>query len=43
MVIVGDGSINYESFTLRTLSSEYNKILQNTPIFSTSWDDNKIP
>jgi hypothetical protein len=34
MVIVKDGSNNYEASTLRTLSSEYNIILQNTTIFS---------
>jgi hypothetical protein len=34
MVIVEDRSINYEASTFRTLSSEYSRVLQNTPIFS---------
>jgi hypothetical protein len=34
MVIVEDLSNNYDAFTLRTLSSEYNRLLQNTQIFS---------
>jgi hypothetical protein len=34
MVIVEIGSINYASSTLRTFSSEYNIMLQITPIFS---------
>jgi hypothetical protein len=34
MVIVEDVSIDYEESTLRTLSSEYTRILQITPIFS---------
>jgi hypothetical protein len=35
MVIVEDGSINYEESTLRTISpSEYTRILQITWIFS---------
>jgi hypothetical protein len=34
MVIVEDGSINYEASTLRTLSLEYSRELQNIPIFS---------
>jgi hypothetical protein len=32
MVILEDGSIDYEESTLRTLSSEYTRILQITPI-----------
>jgi hypothetical protein len=34
MVILEDVSINYEESTVRTLSSEYTRILQKTPIFS---------
>jgi hypothetical protein len=34
MVTVDVATNNYEAFALRTLSSEYNRILQNTPIFS---------
>jgi hypothetical protein len=34
MVIVEVGSNNYEAFTLRNLSSEYNIMLQIIPIFS---------
>jgi hypothetical protein len=34
MVIGEDFSIDYEESTLRTLSSEYTRILQITPIFS---------
>jgi hypothetical protein len=34
MFIAEDDSSNYEASTLRTVSSEYNTILQNTPIFS---------
>jgi hypothetical protein len=48
MVIVEDVSINYEESTLRTLSSEYTRILQNIRIYeysqiSTEWEENKIP
>jgi hypothetical protein len=35
MVIVEVGSNNYEVSTLRTISREYNIILQITPLFST--------
>jgi hypothetical protein len=31
---VEDGSQNYEAFTLRSLSSEYNRLIYITPIFS---------
>jgi hypothetical protein len=34
MVIAEDGSKNYEASTLRTLSSEYSRVLHNTPLFS---------
>jgi hypothetical protein len=34
MVIVEDLSNNDDAFTLKTLSSEYNRLLQNTQIFS---------
>jgi hypothetical protein len=34
MAIVEDASNNYEGSTLRTVSIEYNRLLQNTPIFS---------
>jgi hypothetical protein len=34
MVIVENGSINYVASKLRTVSSEYNIMLQITPIFS---------
>jgi hypothetical protein len=34
MVIVEDLSNNYDAFTLRALSSEYIRLLQNTQIFS---------
>jgi hypothetical protein len=34
MVIAEDKSNNCDAFTLRILSSEYNRLLQNTQIFS---------
>jgi hypothetical protein len=34
MVIVEEGHNHFEASTLGTVSSEYNRILQNTPIFS---------
>jgi hypothetical protein len=34
VVIVEDGSINYEEYSLITLSSEYMRIFQITQIFS---------
>jgi hypothetical protein len=34
MVIVNDATDNYEDSTLQNLSSEYNRIIQITPIFS---------
>jgi hypothetical protein len=34
MVTVEDNSIDYEEYTLRTLSSEYTRILQIKRIFS---------
>jgi hypothetical protein len=34
MVVVDDDANHDEAFTLRTLSSEYNRILHITPIFS---------
>jgi hypothetical protein len=34
MVIVEDLSNNYDAFTLRTLSSEYNRLLHNTQIMT---------
>jgi hypothetical protein len=34
MAMVEEVSYNYDAFTLRTLSLEYNILLQNTQIFS---------
>jgi hypothetical protein len=34
MVIVHDATNSYEAFTLQNISSEYNRILQITPILS---------
>jgi hypothetical protein len=34
MVIVDDGTNNFDAFKLRTVSIEYNRILENTQIFS---------
>jgi hypothetical protein len=34
MVIVEDASNNYDASTLRTVSIEYNRILQNTPEYT---------
>jgi uncharacterized membrane protein len=34
MMIMEDGSNNYDAFTIRAVSIEYNRILQNTQIFS---------
>jgi hypothetical protein len=34
MVIAEDGYNNFEDSTLRNLSSQYSRVLKNTPIFS---------
>jgi hypothetical protein len=43
-VIWDDANNNFDDFTVRTLSSEYNRLLQNTRIFSNciEWVENTI-